>query len=78
MSCSKNAIRFLFWKFPGPHSEEIIRVGKFMVGSSDSFMVRFKCRNCGAERTLHFVPWDELLRYGMSNEEIERASRRQF
>jgi len=77
MSCLKNPKKILWFNYYGTHDEEILYAGKFML-SSQNFRVRFKCKKCGAERTQSFVEWDELLRLGMSNKEIEKARNQIF
>lgn len=74
MTCTKNIKKhWLFGKFNGDHNPKPIMVWKFMDDSSD-FCVRYRCEFCGAEGERHFVEWDELLSYGLTNEQIAKIN----
>ncbi len=80
MACIKNKVRFLFWRVNGPHVEEVIRVGKFMLSASfdDTFVVKYRCKKCGAIRKDSFVTHERLLELGLNNDEIEKAATIEF
>jgi len=71
MSCLKNPKKLLWIKYNGDHTYKPVQVWKFM-DCSDDFCVRFRCLLCGAETTEHFIEWDELQGYGLTNEQINR------
>ena len=78
MSCPlrpKKKYTFLFWEFDvsQPHEWDILKVGVHIPGTSDRFKVHKKCKHCGKFKKDHFVEHEELLRMGMSKEEIEEA-----
>lgn len=75
MSCTKNKKRFLFWKFEGEHDFKVIQFGRFMIARNNSYFVtRFECKACGVQHVRNFVSENELLRHGVSIDEI--ASKR--
>lgn len=75
MACTKNPKRFLWSRYNGPHTEEIIMITKFM-DCSTSYITTWKCINCGAERVRQFVSHEELLEQGITNDQIEIAKTR--
>lgn len=71
MSCTKNIKKFLIWKWEGDHDYKINKFGRFVNGRTNSYFVaQFECKNCGAQHTRHFVSENELLRNGITIEQI--------
>lgn len=75
MSCTKNKKRFLFWEFEGEHDFKATKFGRFNNAINNSYFVtKFECKACGVQHIRNFVSENELLRNGISIEEI--ASKR--
>lgn len=71
MSCTKNIKKLLFWKWEGDHDYKINKFGRFMNARTNSYFVaQFECKNCGVQHTRHFVSENELLRNGITIEQI--------
>lgn len=71
MSCLKNPQKFLWIKYNGEHNYKPIKVWKFM-DTSSCFIARFRCSLCGCEDERHFLEWEDLLNYGIPNEQIQK------
>jgi hypothetical protein len=70
MLCFNNKKRFLFLSWKGQHSMKVVSASVFMPGAV-RFMVEFKCEKCGSTFKQHFVEWNEMLRLGFTNEQLE-------
>lgn len=71
MTCTKNPKRFLFLKYSGPHDYKVVKFGRF-IDTSTRFIVRYECRLCGCQHDESFVTEEDLLRLGVSIEEIKK------
>lgn len=79
MSCPSNKkwVRFLFWKWQTelPHDNIIVGISKFMSSSYD-FHVHVKCIKCGVTREHSFIEPEELLRKGITIQELDNVDSR--
>jgi deoxyribose-phosphate aldolase len=56
------------------HKWDLVKIGKFMNTDHDgtTFMVKFRCSECGAEVQRHFAEWTKLLEIGVPNEIMKK------
>lgn len=78
MSCPlrekrEKKILFLKYRVAMTHEWEILKVGVFMTGVSNTFTVVKKCKHCGKWNKNHFVQHETLLALGYTKEDLEKA-----
>lgn len=56
------------------HNWELVKLGKFMITDNDgtTFMVKFRCSECGAEHKRHFADWSYLMEIGVPVEILKK------
>lgn len=75
MSCPKNIVekKFLFWKWKkeGYHNFKPYLFSVFM-RFDDDFIIHSKCTHCGTPHEEKFIPYEEMLRRGFTNEQLNK------
>ena len=77
MGCPKNIKhhKFLWWKWDteSNHRIEIEYIDKFM-RYDDDFVVHWHCPLCEMRKKQHFVEYQDLIRMGLTKEEIDKIT----